>query len=59
MTVDEQSRVTQGVPFGSGFGNGVNGWNNGGIWANTIGSGMRTGSIDNGRIPGNLVRRAR
>jgi hypothetical protein len=50
---DDPPRITHGAPFGSGFGNGGNGWQNGGIWANTIGSGMRTGSIDIGRMAGN------
>lgn len=41
-----------GTTFGSGVGNGSAGWN-GGIWSNSaIGSGLKSGSTDNGRVLG-------
>ena len=55
MTGGEPSRPLHGASFGSGFGHGTSGWNlnGGGIWGNTaIGSGLKTGAVDAGRIQG-------
>ncbi|MCJ1462546.1 mRNA binding protein puf3 [Pseudocyphellaria aurata] len=46
----EQSRPLHGSSFGPGFGPSGS-WGSGGIWSNTaIGSGLKNGSVDNGRI---------
>lgn len=55
MASGEPSRPLHGASFGSGFGHGSSGWNlnGGGIWGNTaIGSGLKTGTVDAGRIQG-------
>ena len=50
---NESSRPGNGTTFGSGFTNTSAGWN-GGIWSNSaIGSGIKSGSTDSGRVLGN------
>lgn len=49
---NENSRPGNGTTFGSGFSNTSAGWN-GGIWSNSaIGSGIKGGSNDSGRVLG-------
>ena len=48
---NDNSRPSNGTTFGSGFGTGSAGWN-GGIWSTAIGSGLKSGPNDSGRMLG-------